>query len=175
MSTHPIGVLGSESWEIAMKSLLCTAMTAPLLLLLVSCSGATQPASNPQTTDGPQQTAAGSPRTWAETTSKDQKVAFMKTHVVPAMAEVFAQGPEGDEPVTCKTCHGPNYQEPKDFLPKLQFEGGKFTAEATMPEVVSFMKSRVVPAMAAALGEQPYDPATHQGFGCSGCHTVEMR
>jgi hypothetical protein len=26
--------------------------------------------------------------------------------------------------------------------------------------------------MADLLGEQPYDPATQQGFGCLGCHTM---
>jgi hypothetical protein len=26
--------------------------------------------------------------------------------------------------------------------------------------------------MANAMGAKPFDPATHQGFGCAGCHTV---
>ena len=79
------------------------------------------------------------------------------------------------EHVTCKTCHGPQLGHPADFLPRLTLQGGKFTAEATHPEQVAFMKTKVVPAMADALGESPYDPVTHQGFGCAGCHTIEVR
>ena len=52
---------------------------------------------------------------------------------------------------------------------------GKITAFAEKSEVANFMATKVVPAMAAAMGEKPYDPATHQGFGCAGCHTVEMK
>jgi mono/diheme cytochrome c family protein len=119
--------------------------------------------------------AAAEPATWKETTSKDQKLAYMKAKVLPAMAKVMA--PEGSKrpDVTCKTCHGPNYADPKTFLPKLTMKDGKITAFAEKPEVANFMATKVVPAMAAAMGEKPYDPATHQGFGCAGCHTVEMK
>jgi hypothetical protein len=75
----------------------------------------------------------------------------------------------------CKTCHGPNKQEPKSFLPKLTFQGGKFTSEADKPAVTKFMMQHVVGDMAKAMGLPPFDPATHQGFGCGGCHTVEMK
>lgn len=123
----------------------------------------------------PATAAAAEPTTWKETTSKDQKLAFMKAKVLPAMAKVMA--PEGSKrpDVTCKTCHGPNYADPKAFLPKLTMKDGKITAFAEKPEVANFMATKVVPAMAAAMGEKPYDPATHQGFGCAGCHTIEMK
>jgi hypothetical protein len=35
------------------------------------------------------------------------------------------------------------------------------------------MSEKVVPDMAAALGEKPFDPATNTGFGCGGCHEVK--
>jgi len=25
------------------------------------------------------------------------------------------------------------------------------------------------------MGLKPYDPATHEGFGCGGCHTIDMK
>lgn len=34
------------------------------------------------------------------------------------------------------------------------------------------MSEHVTPAMASAMGEKPCDPATHEGFGCGGCHKV---
>ena len=142
-------------------------------------SGPSAPSANvPQSPSaaGPTGSAAtAEPATWKETASKDQKLAYMKAKVLPAMAKVMA--PEGSKrpDVTCKTCHGPNYADPKTFLPKLTMKDGKITAFAEKPEVANFMATKVVPAMAAAMGEKPYDPATHQGFGCAGCHTVEMK
>jgi hypothetical protein len=76
---------------------------------------------------------------------------------------------------TCKTCHGPAYKEPKEFLPHLTMKDGKITAFAEKPEVSKFMAEKVVPEMAAAMGQPPYDPATHKGFGCGGCHTIDMK
>lgn len=35
------------------------------------------------------------------------------------------------------------------------------------------MAEVVVPAMAEAMGETPFDPATGEGFGCAGCHGVD--
>ena len=45
--------------------------------------------------------------------------------------------------------------------------------QAKKPEIVKFMSEKVVPDMANALGEKPFDPATKQGFGCAGCHEVK--
>jgi hypothetical protein len=87
------------------------------------------------------------------------------------MAKVFTR----EKDFGCKTCHGPNRQDPKDFLPKLALKDGKITAFADKPEVAKFMAEKVVPEMASVLGKQPYDPATKQGFGCMGCHTVEAK
>jgi cytochrome c551/c552 len=49
------------------------------------------------------------------------------------------------------------------------------TAFADKPEVAKFMAEKVVPEMAATLGEPPYDMTTHKGFGCGGCHTIDMK
>jgi cytochrome c551/c552 len=102
--------------------------------------------------------------------TKDEQVAFMKARVMPRMSKVFTK-----TETTCKTCHGPAYKEPKEFLPHLTMKDGKITAFAEKPEVSKFMAEKVVPEMAAAMGQPPYDPATHKGFGCGGCHTIDMK
>jgi hypothetical protein len=39
-------------------------------------------------------------------------------------------------------------------------------------KVTKFMMERVAPEMAKLLNLPPYDPATHEGFGCFNCHTM---
>ena len=113
---------------------------------------------------------------WADGMTKDQEAAFMKKNVVPEMEPVFkGYNAKRYEKFSCKTCHGPKYQAPKDFLPKLTFKDGKITSFADKPEFSKFMAEQVVPHMATAMGLKPFDMATHTGFGCNGCHTVLMK
>ena len=108
--------------------------------------------------------------------TKDQQAAFMKQNIMPAMSKVFQEHDAkkyGD--FSCKTCHGPNYQNPKEFLPHLTFKGGKITAFADKPAISKWMVEKVSPDMAKAMGLPHYDPKTKQGFGCAGCHTVDMK
>lgn len=146
----------------------------------VACGG-----SEPQPTTptapaavAPAETAAALavPTSFREAKTKEQQMAFMKTRVDPPMRKIF-QAHDGNhfKDFSCKTCHGPNYVEPKEFLPKLALKNGNITSFAEKPEVSKFMAEKVVPEMAAAMGEKPYDPATHQGFGCGGCHAIEMK
>lgn len=63
---------------------------------------------------------------------------------------------------------------PQSTLPRLTLSGDGFQKlRAKQPEVTTFMAEVVVPAMAEALGEPPFDPATGEGFGCAGCHGVD--
>ncbi|HEY3254589.1 MAG TPA: hypothetical protein VGJ91_11595, partial [Polyangiaceae bacterium] len=114
---------------------------------------------------------------WTEGMTKDQEVAFMKKNVVPEMGPIFkAYDAKRYAEFSCKTCHGPKFKLPKDFLPKLTFsKEGKLVSPADEPAIAKFMGEQVAPHMAAALGLKPFDPATHTGFGCSGCHTVQMK
>jgi hypothetical protein len=106
---------------------------------------------------------------------KDQKVTFMSARVVPNMSKVFkTANADRYAQFGCKTCHGPEFKDPKEALPKLSMKDGKMTAFTEKPEVAKFMAEKVVPEMASAMGMKPYDPATHEGFGCGGCHTVVM-
>ncbi len=100
----------------------------------------------------------------------------MKKNVVPEMEPVFkSYNANRYEDFNCRTCHGPRFQEPKDFLPSLTFKDGKLTAFAEHPELAKFMAEQVVPHMATAMGLLPYDPKTNSGFGCHGCHEVKMQ
>ncbi|HEU4406070.1 MAG TPA: hypothetical protein VFS43_12450 [Polyangiaceae bacterium] len=111
---------------------------------------------------------------WKDLKTKDQEVAFMKAVVAPRMEKVFRGHDEKrHDDFGCKTCHGPASADPKAFLPKLAMKDGKLAAFSEKPEISKFMAEKVVPEMAAAMGEPPYDPATHQGFGCGGCHAIE--
>lgn len=103
--------------------------------------------------------------------SPGDKLQHMKTVVVPEMKAVFT-GFDQEEfaDFSCATCHGArarqgNFEMPNPDLP--------LDAEemAEHPEITEFMKTKVVPEMARLMGEAPYDPATHEGFGCFECHT----
>lgn len=108
--------------------------------------------------------------------TKDQQVAFMKKNVVPEMAPVFkGYDAKRYSEFGCKTCHGPKFKEPKEYLPKLTFKDGKLVSPSDEPELAKFMSEQVVPHMAAAMGLKPYDMTTHTGFGCGGCHTVQVK
>jgi hypothetical protein len=120
--------------------------------------------------------AVEAPSAWSTTMPKEAQIAFMKKNVAPRMAKVF-QGADAKRYAEfgCKTCHGPDFKTPKDFLPHLSMKDGKMSAFADKPEVAKFMAEHVVPEMASALGEQPYNPQTKQGFGCHGCHEIDMK
>lgn len=106
--------------------------------------------------------------------SNDQKLQHMKAVITPKMAKVFQEGDaKRYAEFGCKTCHGAKKQDPHVVLPALTLSGDGFKKlSAQKPAVMKFMAESVTPAMAAAMGEKPYDPATHKGFGCGGCHRV---
>jgi len=141
---------------------------------LVAC-GATQasaPAPQPSTpaaTESP----SPAPATWSDDMSKQDKAAFMKLKVAPKLGAVFhAADANRYANFGCGTCHGPKFQLPRDYLPKLTMKDGKITAFAEKPQVAQFMAQKVAPEMAAVLGKAPFDPATGKGFGCMGCHAL---
>jgi hypothetical protein len=132
---------------------------------------ATTPATSaPVATTAP---AGGALVPWETLTSMEDKAARMKTVVKPQMAKVF-QAHDGAKYADfgCATCHGPKMSpKPKDFLPKLDLTPDGFKKMmGDKPDMVKFMHEQVVPAMATAMGDKPYDPATKTGFGCTGCH-----
>ena len=106
-----------------------------------------------------------------DTLSREEKAKVMMTKVVPNVGKAFKEH-DGKkfEKFGCAVCHGPQKKDdPHKVLPKLTFSnGGLEKLQKSKPEMMKFMHEKVVPAMAEALGEKPYDPATKQGFGCAG-------
>lgn len=107
--------------------------------------------------------------------TKEQKLEHMKMVVAPKMAKVFQDADAKKyKSFGCQTCHGAKGGDPHKILPKLTMSnGGMEKLQKAKPAAFKFMAEKVVPEMAAALNEKPFDPATKQGFGCAGCHTVQ--
>jgi hypothetical protein len=175
--------------------MLSTALRASLLLTLAAaaaaaCGGsapppATTPAAPTDSSVPAAPTAAdtsaapaggAAPAAWSKDMTKEQKVAYMKAKVMPALGPVF-KGHDATKyaDFSCKTCHGPEYKDPHEFLPHLTFAGGTITQFKDKPEISKWMHEVVEPTMAKAMGQQPYDMKTNTGFGCKGCHTVDMK
>jgi hypothetical protein len=159
--------------------------------LVANCGGSTPQPAPPDTTAEsvteatPSESASAAPaeaesssapEAWSDDLSPEQKGAFMAERVMPAMRPVFAQAPD----FTCKTCHGPDqvdnkaFAHPNQHLPRLEFKDGKMTSFETKPEVSKFMAEKVLPAMAQVMGKEPYSQDNPTGFGCNGCHAVDM-
>jgi hypothetical protein len=146
---------------------------------LLACGGG-QPAATPAeagvTPSSEPVGDSGGGEVWSDTMSDKEKGAFMKKKVVPPMSKLFQEfDAKKFEKFDCKTCHGPSFKpHPQDFLPELHVKDGKIVEAAEHPEMAKFMGEKVTPAMAEIFGKKPYDPATHEGFGCGGCHKMNM-
>jgi mono/diheme cytochrome c family protein len=106
-----------------------------------------------------------------------QKADYMDHSILPVMREMFhAFDPTHFANVSCATCHGTNARAVHFHMPNRLPTFPAFgtpesnTHRAEHARMYAFMHERVAAAMAQLLGEQPYDPATHQGFGCFNCH-----
>lgn len=109
--------------------------------------------------------------------NKAERLGYMKDTVVPTMKALWAEAGEETDDFGCKTCHGAGAQNgsfkmPNEGLPKLDASDGFADEKKEHPETVKFMMEKVVPQMAALVDEEPYNPETHQGFGCFECHTM---
>ena len=108
----------------------------------------------------------------------DQKLAFMKSTVMPKMKDEFsAFDAKRFGEMNCKTCHGDGAADGSFKMPNAKLPPVPATKEGfeklmkKKPEICKFMMEKVTPDMAGLLGEPAYDPKTQQGFGCHGCHT----
>ncbi len=147
--------------------------------LLAACGGATDsaPPATPAAASTPAPAPAAPAMAWADSLTQEQKVAIMKTSVVPRVGPLFqAADAQRYTGFGCKSCHGPDgMKAPTEYLPHLTMKDGKLTCFTDKADVSKFMAQKVVPEMASALGVKPFDPATHTGFGCPGCHTVDQK
>jgi hypothetical protein len=154
-----------------------------LAVALIACGGS-QPAATAPTEPGAAPSAeapageapGGAEMVWKDDMPTKDKAEFMKKKVVPALGKTFKDyDAKKYDKFGCKTCHGPDMKpKPSAFLPELHFKDGKIAEADTNPAMVKFMHEHVVPDMAGVFGKEPYDPKTNSGFGCGGCHKVNM-
>ncbi|MBK6922847.1 MAG: hypothetical protein IPH07_36000 [Deltaproteobacteria bacterium] len=151
-----------------------------LLFATAGLSACNRPASNPtppSETPKADDTAAATPhdpnKPFHEL-DKDGKMKRMTDVVMPELGALFREyDATRYAKFDCATCHVNHAHHPKDGLPKIKLsDGGYEQLVKEKPELMEFM-GKVAPAMAKAMAEPPFDPATGQGFGCGGCHTVE--
>jgi len=121
--------------------------------------------------------AAPGPGEW-DGWSHDQKIAYMKTAVMPKLGGLFHDfdAKRYAEP-KCTLCHGSgakdgSFKMPNPELPKLDVTpAGMKALHDKKAAVLEFMAKQVSPTVAQLLGEPPFDVQTHKGFGCMNCHT----
>jgi hypothetical protein len=134
-----------------------------------------EPAATSADVDAPAPASAGKRKNFHEM-EHAEKLGYMKNTVMPEMKALWAGAGQKVDDFSCKTCHGSgadsgSFKMPSDSLPKLDVSDGFADEKKAHPEAVQFMMEKVVPAMAALVDEEPYNPETHQGFGCFECHT----
>ncbi len=136
---------------------------------------------------GPSRAVAPPPPGLAwDSMSPDQKMAYMKTTVMPRMRALFVElDPHKYPKMDCVPCHSPDrargwkMPNPDLTLDPLCISGGAETiygseeAAQETAKMSAFMRERVQPAMAALLGRPSYDASTKTGFDCFGCHAPE--
>jgi hypothetical protein len=167
---------------------ICRVVLVSSLVALGACGG-TQTAPSSAQSEGSKSTSG-----W-DALSSAQKKDKMRTTVLPKMSVVFHDfDPQRFAKVTCATCHPclrggqAGYVQlecaschkpdgmpekpkmPSAGLPKLTSADGFKLHKDRAPKTVEFMMTKVVPQMASSIGEKPYNPETHQGFGCFNCH-----
>jgi hypothetical protein len=151
---------------------------------LLACGGAqpapaapAEPGAAPAA-EAPAAEGGGEDLVWKDDMPTKDKATFMKKKVMPAMSKTFqAFNAEKYANFGCKTCHGPDMKpKPSAFLPELHIKDGKLVeaADPKNADILKFMGEHVSPEMADIFGKPHYDPKTQQGFGCGGCHKMNM-
>lgn len=130
------------------------------------------------------ETAAPAPAAWKDM-NYQQKKAYMKKAVVPAMKPIFqAFDAKKFKTVNCETCHGADGADRKfkmpsnDIQPLPNSEAGfkaKLAAEPTWPKWTDFMANKVEPAMGKLLDVPVFNPKKPEkgAFSCGNCHKME--
>lgn len=147
--------------------------------VLLACGGGQPAPSSPATPSEPGAEPAaegGADLKWSDDMPVKDKGVFMKKKVMPEMSKIFKEFDAKEYAnFSCKTCHGPQMKpKPVDFLPELHIKDKQVVEAADHAELAKFMGEKVTPEMAALFGKPHYDPATGQGFGCGGCHKINM-
>lgn len=148
--------------------------TLACLLLVAACGGGgTTPTSTTPAAPEPAAEVVLPEGVPFDKLDQDQRIAFMKQKVMPAMTPVFQNhDPKKYAEFGCVTCHGEqakqgHFDMPNPDLPKLNFKD----MSQHKPADLEWMGKDVKPSMAKILGLPEYTPETPTGFGCLHCHT----
>lgn len=164
---------------------LVCAVSIVSLAALAACGGTSPSAATPgdETTGAsappPASEAAAETPAAGDVTAKSfddmtppERMELMKKKVIPEMTAAFQSFDSNEfEKVSCATCHGPGAKNGEFEMPTKSLPALDKAEMDKHPEMTKFMMEVVVPKMAGILGEHPYDPETHEGFGCFNCHT----
>ena len=156
-----------------------------MVILAAAACGGGQTEAKPAESPAPEGAAAAPAegpvapeKPWTEM-KPAERLALMKKVIAPTMGAEFKSLDATDfKDFSCVTCHGPGAKQgkfdmPNPQLPKLSVKDGFKKHMDEKPAVTKFMMEKVAPDMAKMLGIPAYDPATHKGFGCGNCHTME--
>lgn len=109
--------------------------------------------------------------------SYEEKEWYMVGKVHPIMRQVFQTFDNAKyegEKFECTPCHDDDparkYKMPNPKLSAVPAFGSEDWRAMENARVVKFMVHRVSPVMAQLLGKPSFDPATGQGYSCTGCH-----
>jgi mono/diheme cytochrome c family protein len=129
--------------------------------------------------------AVGPPEVAWKVMTYQQKKAYMKAAVTPAMKPIFqAFDAKKFKTVACVTCHGKDGAERKFKMPSNDIRPlpntpeafkAKLKAEPTWPKWTEFMSQKVEPAMGKLLDVPVFDPKkpVEGTFSCGNCHKLE--
>lgn len=136
-----------------------------------------QPAAAEEVVPAAESPLPGFDRPWSQL-ERSERIRLMRDRIVPLGEALFTQlDAEKYDMVDCTTCHGDRaldaeYSMPNPDLIVLDFRPGsgyqKLVAE--MPHVIDFMKNRLTPELATALGKEQWAEDNPGGFGCWSCH-----
>jgi hypothetical protein len=148
-------------------------------LVLAACGSSPQPTTTPTPPkegqgDGASATVVLPDVPFADL-DHDQRIAFMKQKVMPAMKPIFQNHDAKDfASFSCKTCHGEqakdgHFDMPNPKLPKLDFND----LSEFKKEDLEWMGKEVMPTMGKILNLPLHSKDNPKGFGCLNCHTLK--
>jgi hypothetical protein len=145
----------------------------------MACGGASETTTADETQTADTSGSEAPQIAWADM-SPEQRGEYMANVVVPRMRPLFqAYDAEEFADFGCPTCHGANAHEVGFHMPNglhplnpAQIPSMFESEDPEVQRLAQFMGGQVLPAMAELLGTQPYNPETHEGFGCLGCHAT---
>ena len=110
----------------------------------------------------------------------DERRQLMVNRVMPEMSAAFREfDAERYADFSCATCHMPNFQDVNFHMPNglaplnpADIPTLRESTDERIARTAQFMFQNVLPDMVQILDVEPYNPETHEGFGCLNCHAT---